>query len=165
MEKIGGNSRKFLKAKFDFTNCWANISVQFSRSVVFDSLRPHGVQHARLHYPSPTPGAYSNSCPSSWWCNPTISSSVIPSPPAFNLSLSQFFASAGQSIGSSASASVLPMNIKDWFPLGLTGLITLQSKGLLQHHSSKALILRRSAFFNSRTLTSIHDYWKNHSFD
>ena len=111
--------------------------VQFSCSVMSDSLRPHGLQHTRLPCPSPTPGACSNSCPPSRWCHPTISSSVItfsfclssfPAPGSFPMS--QFFASGGQSIGASASASVLPMNIQDWFPIGLTGLISLQSKGL-----------------------------------
>ena len=97
-----------------------------------NSLQPHGLQHARLPCPSPTPGACSNSCPLSRWCHPTISTSVIPfsshlqSFPASGSSpRSQFFASGGQSIGASASASVLPTNIQDWFPLGLTGLISL----------------------------------------
>ena len=111
-------------------------SVQFSCSVMSDSLWPHGLQHARLPCPSPTPRAYSNSCPSCWWCHPTISSSVIPFSPTFTLSQHQrlfqcqFFASGGQSIGVSASASVLPMNIQDWFPLGWAGWISLLSKGL-----------------------------------
>ena len=119
-------------------------SVQFSRSVMPNNLWPHGLQHVRFPCPSPTPGAYSNSCPSCQWCHPTISSSVVPfsshlqSFPALgSFPKSQFFASGGQSIGASASASVLPMNIQDWFPLGLTGWISLQSKGLstlLQHH-------------------------------
>ena len=125
-------------------------------SVVSDSLWPHGLQHARLPCPSPNPGAYSNSCPSSRWCHPTISSSVIPfsshlqsfsAPGSFQMS--QFFASGGQSTRVSASVSVLPVNIQDRFPLGLTDLITLQGtlKSLLQHHSSKASILQHSAFF------------------
>ena len=99
--------------------------VQFSRSVVSDSLWPHGLQHTRLLCPSPTPGAYLNSCPLSWWCHPAISSFVVPfssclqSFPASESSpMSQLFASGGQSIGASASASVLPMNIQDWFPFG-----------------------------------------------
>ena len=112
-------------------------SVQFSHSVVSDSLQPHGLQHARPRCPSPTPRAYSNSCPLSRWCPPAISSSVIPFssclqyfPASGSFPMSQFFASGGQSIGVSASASVLPMNIQDWFPLGQTGWISLQSKGL-----------------------------------
>ena len=114
-----------------------SISVQFSCSVMSDSLWPHGLQHARLPCPSPAPRAYPNSCASSQWCHPTISSSVVPfssllrSFPALGSFLrNQFLASGGQSIGASARASVLPMNIQDWFPLGWTGLISLQSKGL-----------------------------------
>ena len=111
-------------------------SVQFSCSVVSDSLRPRGLQHTRLPCPSPTPEACSNSCLSSQWCHPTILSSVVPFsclqsfPASGSFQMSQFFTSDGQSIGVSASASVLPMNIQDWLPLGLTGLISLQSKGL-----------------------------------
>ena len=132
-------------------------SVQISHSVMSDSLQPHGLQHARLPCPSPTPGAYSNSCPSRRWCHPSISSSVIPFsshlqsfPASGSFPRNQFFASDGQNIGVSASASVLPMNIEDWFPLGWTGWLSLQSQGLsslLQHHSSKASILQHSAFF------------------
>ena len=131
-------------------------SVWFSPSVT-DSFRPHGLQHTRLPCHSPTPGACSNSCPLSPWCHPTISSSVVPFssclqsfPASGSFPMSQFFASGGQSIGVPASASLLPMNSQDWFPLGLTGWISLQSKGLkslLQHHSSKASILWCSAFF------------------
>ena len=101
-----------------------------------DSLRPHGLQHARPLCPSPTPRDYSNSCPLSWWCHPTISSSVIllsclqSSLASVFFQMNQFFSSGGQSIGVSASVSVLPMNIQDWFPLGRTGWITLQCKGL-----------------------------------
>ena len=147
-------SPRLCQLPFYFLSLW----LQFSCSVLSDSLWPHGLQHARLPCPSPTPRAYSNSCPSSWWCHPTISSFVV----AFSSCLqsflasgsfpmSQFFVSSGQSIGVSASASVLPMYIQDWFPWGLTGLISLQSKGLFkslfQYHSSKALILLCSAFF------------------
>ena len=110
---------------------------QFSRSVTYDSFKPHGPQHARAPCPSPTPGVYSNSCPLSQWCHPTISSSVIPLsgclqtfPTSESFPVSQFFASGGQSIGVSASASVLPMNTQDWSPLEWTGWISLQSKGL-----------------------------------
>ena len=122
-----------------------------------DSLQPHGLQHTRLPCPSPTPGACSNSCSLSRWCHPTISSSVVhfsfcfqSFPASGSFPRSQFYASGGQSTGVSASASVLPMNIQDWFPLGGTGWISLQSKGLssfLQHHNSKASILWHSAFF------------------
>ena len=128
------------------------ISVWFSHSVMSDSLQPHGLQHARPPCPLPSPRVYSNSCPLSQWCHPTISSSVIrfssclqsfPASGSFPMQ-SQFFASGGHSTGVSASASVLPMNIQDWFPLGWTGWISLQSKGLsslLHHHSSKVSIL------------------------
>ena len=111
-------------------------SVQFRHSVVFDSLWSHGLQHARPPCSSPTPGVYSNSRPSSWWCHPTISSSVVPfssclqsCPESGSFLVSQFFASGAQSTGASASASVLPMNIQDW-SLGWTGQISLLSKGL-----------------------------------
>ena len=107
-------------------------SVQCSRSVVSDSLRPHGLQHARPPCPSPTPGVYSNSCPLSRWCHPTSSSSVVPFssclqpfPASGSSQMSQLFESGGQSTGASASASVLPMNIQDWFPLRWTGWISL----------------------------------------
>ena len=140
-------------------------SVQFSHSVVSDSLWPHESQHARPPCPSQTPRVYSNSCPSSRWCHPSISSSVIPfsSCPQFlpasgTFPMSQLFARGGQSTGVSASASVLPMNTQDWSPLGWTGWISLQPKGLsrlLQHHSSKASILRCSTFF---TVQLSHPY-------
>ena len=111
--------------------------VQFSHSVMSDSSWPHELQHVRLPCPSSTPRACSNSCPSSRWCHPTISSSVIPFssclqsfPTSGSLPMSQFFTSDGQSIGVSASASVLPMNIQDWFLLGWTDWISLLSKGL-----------------------------------
>ena len=109
-------------------------AVQLSHSVLFDSLRPHGLQHARP--PCPSPGVYSNSCPVSWLCHPTISSSVVPFsclqsfPAPGSFPMSQFFASGGRSIGVSASTSVLPMNIQDSFPLGWTGLIFSHSMGL-----------------------------------
>ena len=132
-------------------------SVQFRCSAMSNSLWPNGLQHARHPCPSPTPKACSNSCPSSWWCHPTISSSVIPFssclqsfPASGSFPVSQFFTSGGPSIGVSASASVLPMNIQDWSPLGLTGWTFLQSKrlkSLFQHHSSKASILQHSGFF------------------
>ena len=112
-------------------------SVQFSHSVVSNSLRPHESQHARPPCPSPTPRVYSNPCPLSQGCHPTISSSVVPFsscsqsfPASGSFQVSQLFASSGQSIGVSASISVLPMTIQDSFPLGWTGWISLQSKGL-----------------------------------
>ena len=104
-------------------------------SVVFNSLQPHGLQHTRLSYPSPSPRACSNSCPLSWWCHPTTSSSVVPLssclqsfPASGSFPMSQFLTSGGQSIGASASASVPPMNIYNWFPLGLTSLILLSKR-------------------------------------
>ena len=112
-------------------------SVQFSCSVMSEWLRPHGLQHTEPPCPSTTPRVYSNSCPLRQWCHPTILSSVIPFssclqsfPASGSFQMSQFFASGGQSIGVSALASVLPMNIQDWFPLEWTGLIFLQPKGL-----------------------------------
>ena len=112
-------------------------SVQFSCSVVSNSVWPHEPQHARLPCPSPTPGVYPNSCPLSRWCYPTISSSVIPFSSRLqsflasgSFQMSQFFTSGGQNIGVSVSTSVLPMNSQDWPPLGWTGWISLQSKGL-----------------------------------
>ena len=157
-----------------FPNIFHLSSVQFSCSVMFNSLRPHGLQHARPPCPSPTPGSYSNSCPLHRWCHPTISSSVVPFsclqsfPASGSFQMSHFFTSGGQSIGVSASASVRPMNIQDWFPLGWTGWISLQSKGLsrvfsnttVQKHQFSAL-----SFLYGPTLTSIHDHWKNHSLD
>ena len=150
-------------------------SVQFSCSVMSDSLRLHGLQHARPPCPSPTPGVDSNSCPLSRWCHPTISSSVAPFssclqsfPASGSFQMSQFFTSGGQSIGVSASASVLSMNIQNWFPLGWTGWISLQSKGLSRVFSNITVQSINSlalSFLYSPTLTSIHDYWKNHSFD
>ena len=129
------------------TQVW---SVQFSCSVVSNSLRPHRLQHARPPCPTPTPGVYSNSCLLSWWCHSTISSSVVLSfclqsfPALGSFQMSQFFSSGGQSIGVSASASVLPVNIQDWFPSGWIGWISLQSKGLSRVLSNT---LRRLAFF------------------
>ena len=128
-------------------------SVQFSCSVVSVSSRPHGLQQARLPCPSRTPGAYSNSCPLSQWCHPAISSSVISFFSCLQSCLasgyfpvSQFFTSGGQNIR--ASASVLPMNIQDWFPLGLTGLISLQSKGLSRVFSNN--IVQKHPFFDAQ---------------
>ena len=111
-------------------------SIQFSHSVVTNSLRPHELQHARPPCPLPTPWVHPNPCPLSRWCHPTISSSVVPFscpqpfPASGSFPMSQLSASGGQSIGVSASASVLPMNTQDWSPLGWTGWISFQSKGL-----------------------------------
>ena len=130
-------------------------SVQFTPSVVSDSLQPHELQHARPPCPSPTPGVYSDSCPSSQWCHPSISSSVIPfsscpqSLPASGSSpMSQLFAWGGQSIGVSASASVLPMNTQDWSPLGWTGWNSLKSKGLSRVFSNIAV--QNHQFFSTQ---------------
>ena len=151
------------------------LKVQFSCSVLSDTLWPHALQHARLPCPLPTPRACSNSCPSSQWCHPTSSSSIVPFssclqsfPASGSFPMSQFFPSGGQSIGVSASASVLPMNIQDWFPLEWTGWISWESKGLSRVFSNtinRKCWFFRLSFLYSPTLTSIHDYWKNHSFD
>ena len=140
-------------------------SVQFSRSVVSDSLQPHESQHARPPCPSPTPGVHSNSRPLSRWCHPAISSSVVPFssclqslPASESFPMSQLFAWGGPSIGISALASFLPKNTQDRSPLEWTGWISLQSKGLksfLQHHNSKASILWHSTFF---TVQLSHPY-------
>ena len=128
-------------------------NVLFSYSVVSDCLWPHGLMHARLPCPSPTLGACSNSCPLSWWCHPTISFSIVPFssrlqcfPASGSFPMSQFFASGSQSIGVSASASGLPMNIQGWFPLHLTGWISLQSKGLSRVFSNTTV--QKHQFFS-----------------
>ena len=130
-------------------------SVQFSHSVMSDSLRPHWLQHARPPCPSPAPGVYSNSCALSRWCHPAISSSVVPFssrlqsfPASGSFPMSQLFVSDGQSIGVSALTSVLPMNIQDWSPLGWTGWISLQSKGLLRVFSS--ITIQKHQFFGAQ---------------
>ena len=150
------------------------LMYQFSCSVTSDSLWPHGLQHTMFPCPSPTPKACSNSCPSSQWCHPTISSSVVPSssclqsfPASGSFPVSQFFAPGGRSIGVSASASVLPMNSLDWSPLGLVGSPcsprdSQESSPTPQFKSINSLAL---SFLYSPTLTSIYDYWKNHGFD
>ena len=127
-------------------------SVALSES---DYLWPHGLQHTRPPCLSPTPGVYSNPCPLSWWCHPTISSSVIPFSPSLqsfpasgSFQMSQLFASGGQSIGVSASTSVLPKNIHDWFPLGWTGWISLQSKGLSRVFSNTTV--QKHQFFGTQ---------------
>ena len=137
-----------------------------------DSLPPRGRQHFRFPCPSPSPRTCSSSCSSSQWYYSTVSSSVVPFscfqsfPASGSLLMSQLFASSGQSIG--ASASILPMNIQGWFPLGMTGLISLQSKGISRVFSNitfKSIHSSVLSFHYGPTLTSTHDYWKNHSFD
>ena len=146
-------------------------SVQFSHSVVSDSLWPRQLQHTRPPCPSPSPRVHSNSRPLSRWCHPTISSSVITFsscpqsfPASGSFQMSQLFTSGGQSIGVSASTSVLPMNTQDWSPLEWTGWISLQSKGLSRVFS-KSINSVVLSFLYSPILTSIHDHWKNHSLD
>ena len=130
-------------------------SVQFSRSVISDSLRPHASQHARPPHPSPTPGVHTNSCPKRWWCHPAISSSVVPFsscpqslPAPGSFSMTQLFAWGGQSIGVSALASGLPMNTQDWSPLEWTGRISLQSKGLSRVFSNTTV--QKHQFFGTQ---------------
>ena len=151
-------------------------SVQFSHSVLSDSLWPHEAQHARSPCPSPTPEIYPKSCRSSWWCHSTISSSVIPfstCPQSFpalgSFQMSQLFTSGDQSIGVSASISLLPMNTQEWSPLGWTGLTSLQSKGLSRVFSNTTV--QKHPFFgaqsslwsNSHICTQLLD--RKHSFD
>ena len=145
---------------------------QFSCSVVSDCLRPHGLQYARRPCPSPTTRVYSNSCPLSQWCHPTISSSVVSSfsclqsfPATGSFQMSQFFTSGGHSIGVSALASVLTMNIQDWFPLGWTPCSPRDSQESSPTPQFKSINSSALSFPYGPTLTSIHDYWKNHSFD
>ena len=158
-----------------FSTPYQFSSVQFSCSVVSDSLRPHEPQDTRLPCPSPAPGVYPNSCPSSRWCHPAISPSVVPFsscpqslPASGSFSMSQLFAWGGQSIGVSALASVLPMKTQDWSPLdGLVGppyspRNSKESSPTLQFKSNNFSAL---SFLHSPTLTSIHDHWKNHSLD
>ena len=150
-------------------------SVQFSRSVVSDSLRSHESQHARPPCPSPSPGVHSNSRLSSRWCHPAISSSVVPFsscpqslPASESFPVSQLFAWGGQSTGVSALALFLPKNTQGWSPLEWTGGISLQSKGLSRVFSNTTVQSINSSalsFLHSPILTSIHDDWKNHSLD
>ena len=155
---------RFLK----FSNIKMIFMSQFSRSVTSDTLWPHGLQHARLPCPSPTPGACSDSCLSSRWCHPTISSSVITFsclqsfPASGSFPMSQFFATGGQSVGASALASVLPMNILDWFPLGLTGCSPRDSQEASLTPQFKSINSSVISFLYSPTLTSILE---NHSLD
>ena len=166
------------------STCKGFSSVQFSCSVVSNSLWSHELQHARPPCPSPTLGVHSNTCPSSRWCHPAISSFVVPFsscpqslPASGSFPMSHLFASGGQSIGVSASTSVLPMNNQDGFPLGWTGWISLQP--VLVFHSFGPRDFQESSptpqfktmnsltlsFLYSPTLTSIHDHRKNHSLD
>ena len=150
-------------------------SVQFSCTVMSDSLRPHELHHARPPCPSPTPGVHSNACPSSQWCHPAISSSVVPFsscpqslPVSESFPRSQFFTWGGQSTGVSALASFLPKNTQDWSPLEWTGGISLQSKGLSRVFSNTTV--QKHQFFGAQpssqsTLTSICDHRENHSLD
>ena len=139
-----------------------------------NSLWPHEPQHARPPCPSPIPGVHPNSCPSIWWCHPIISSSVAPFSShlqyfsaSASFTMSQFFPSGSQSIGASAWASVLPMNIQDWFPLGWTGFISLLSSD--SQVFSSTTVRKHQLFMLSLlygpALISVHDYWKNHNFD
>ena len=159
--------RKHIKCFLELIIVYDISSVQFSLSVVSDSLRPHELQHGRLPCPSPTPGVYSNSCPLSWWCHPTISSSVIPfssCPQSFQASgsfqMSQLFASGGQNIVVSASTSVIPMNTQDWSPLGWPGWISLQPKGFSRVFSNTT-IQRHQLFraqISSQSNSHIHTW-------
>ena len=150
-------------------------SVQFSRSVVSDSLRPHVQQHARLPCSSSSPRVCSNSCPLSWGCHPTISSSVVPFSPCLqsfpasgSFPMSWLFASGDPSIRASASASVLPMTIQGSFPLGLTGLVSFQSRGPWRIFSSSTLWKHQLLGIQPFLWSNSHIHtccWKNHSFD
>ena len=150
------------------------VPVQFSHSVVSNSLRTNKLQHTRPPCLPPTPRVYSNSCLLSLWCHPTIWSSVVPFssclqsfPASGSFPVSQFFACGGQNIGVLASISVLPINIQDWSPLGWTGWISLQARGFSRVFSNTTV--QKHQFFGAQlyspTLTSIHDYWENHSLD
>ena len=144
-----------IKLSRDGRNLLLFSSVQFSHSVLSDSLLPHGLQHTRPPCPSPTPGLYSNSCPLSQCCHPTSSSSVVPFfsclqsfPASGSFQMSQLFASGGQNIGVSASTSILPMNTQDWSPLGWTSWISLQSKGLSRVFSNTTV--QKHQFFGTQ---------------
>ena len=175
-------SKSLIQFSVDGWSCLPSLLFQFS-SVQFISVfqlcptlcNPMNRRHARPPCPSPSPGVQPNTCPSSRWCHPTISSSVIPFfsylqsfPASGSLQMSQFFTSGGRSIGISAPASILPMNIQNWFPLGWTGWISCSLRASQefsptpQFRSISSLVL---SFLYSPNLTSIHDCWKNHSFD
>ena len=156
----------------NYINIFPNV--QFSCSVMSDSLQPHESQHARPPCPSPTPGVHPNPCPLSRWCHPTILSSDVPFssypqsfPASGSFQMSQLFTSGGQSSGVSALASALPMNIQDW-SLGWTSWISLQSKGFSRVLSNTSVQKHQffcTQFLYSPTLTPIHDHWKNDSLD
>ena len=157
----------------NYPEFFCTSSVQFSHSVVSDSLWPHGLLYTRSPCPSPTPGVHPNPCPVSQWCHPTVSSSVFSFsshfqslPASGSFQMSQFFTSGGQSIGVSALASILPMIIQDWFPLVGSPCSprdgAQESSSICQFKRINSLAL---GFPYSPNLTSIHDYWKNHSFD
>ena len=179
LNEFWNNANTFLLNR---ENTWEKVvftffflsSVQFSHSIVSDSLRSHELQHARPPCPSPTPRVHSNSCPSSQWCHPAISSSVVPFsscsqslPAAEFFPMSQLFAWGGQSTGVSASASGLAKNTQDWSPSEWTGWISLQSKRLSRVFSNTTL--QKHLFFgaqpSSQSNSHIHDHWKNHSLD
>ena len=151
-----------------------SISVQFSHSVVSNSLWPHELQHTRPPCPSPIPGVHPNPCPLCRWCRPTISSSVVPFascpqsfPASGSFQMSQHSALGGQSIGVSASTSVPPVKTQDWSPLGWTGWISLQSKGLSRVFSNTTVQTHQffGAQLSSQSNSHIHTYWENHSLD
>ena len=149
-----GAENLYILETFFITAKLINLLLQFSHSVMSNSLRPHGLQHAGLPCPSQTLRAYSDSCPSSQWCHPTISSSVVPFssrlqllPVSRSFPMSQFFSSGGRSIGVSASTAVLPINIQDWSPLGWTDWISLQSKGLSRVFSNTTV--QKHQFFGT----------------
>ena len=163
---------------------WGNIwtltqlkdtSVLFSHSVVSDSLRPHESEYARPPCPSPTPGVHWNSRPSSWWCHPAISSSVVTFsscpqslPASESFPMSQLFAWHGLSTGVSASVSFLPKNIQDWSPLEWSGWISCSPRDSQESSPTpqfKSINSSALSYLHSPTLTSIHDHWKNHSLD
>ena len=174
-QKPGWKELMGIYPRAEFTRLQYVDTVQFSHSVVSDFLRPHESQHARLPCPSQTPGVHSNSCPLHRWCHPTISSSVVPFsscpqslPASGSFPMNQSFTWGGQSTGVSALASFLPKNTQDLSPLGWTGWISLQSKGLSRVFSNTTV--QKHQFFSLQLSSqsspaSIHDHWKNHSLD
>ena len=167
--KLGKEYNKAVYCQPVYSTYSQNVVVQLLSHVWH--FATHGLQHARAPCPSLTPRVYSNSCPLNQWCHPTITSSVIAFsshlqsfPASGSFQICQFFTSDSQSIGASVSASVLPMNIQGSFPLELTGLISLLSNGHARV-SSSTTIQKHLSLLCDPTLTSVHDYWKNHSFD